>query len=534
MVRQRALKIAVALMVSIGPVTTLDAQPITVNDGKIEGRRIAGGVHAYLGIPFAAPPVRDLRWRAPTPAEPWEGILHADRAPPQCMQPQRGILTNQYSGAEITSEDCLYLNVWAKPGLKEAPVIVYLHGGGFFVGSGSMPLYRGEHLAEKDVVVVNPNYRLGPLGLLAHPQLTEESPHNSSGDYGFLDQIAALRWVQENIAAFGGDPSNVTIVGQSAGSMSVLVLQASPLAAGLFDKAVGMSGALIGGAGPAKLMTLDEAEEEGLALQAVWGAQSLEDLRALPADRLVAPRSPGSPRLGPIEDGYVLPEAIDQIFARSEQNDVPLIVGFTKDEAFGGFGPVSGLEEYRKRARDLFGDKAPQFLELYPASSDEQAMAQARAASRDATMVSSMDLWARAQTETGNAPVYSYMFARPHSYAKGATIPDIDQDTAGAYHTSGVPFWLGTLESFNRFRTMREWTADDVAVSNSMMDLLVAFAKTGRPDSGKMSLPKFDAKEPELLEIGQDMKMAPWPEERKLNFFRNIAKQSVLASTGQD
>jgi len=228
--------------------------------GTISGKALETGVQSYLGIPYAAPPVRDLRWRPPVLPEAWEGEFHADRFGPQCMQPLRGVLTNQYSGAEVMSEDCLYLNVWARPGLRDAPVIVFIHGGGFFVGAGSMPLYSGEHLAEHDVVVVNFNYRLGALGFLAHPELSAESDEGASGNYGLLDQVVALEWVRDNIASFGGDPDNVTIAGQSAGSMSVLALQASPLAQGLFDRAVGMSGALIGGAGPSEMRPLPDAE----------------------------------------------------------------------------------------------------------------------------------------------------------------------------------------------------------------------------------------------------------------------------------
>ncbi|MET0247402.1 MAG: carboxylesterase family protein [Sphingomonas sp.] len=496
---------------------------VTIDSGRLDGVRTGAGVDAFLGIPYAAPPVRDLRWRDPQPVRPWSGTFHADRFAPQCTQPQRTGETNQYSGAEITSEDCLYLNVWAKPGARKAPVIVFIHGGGFFIGSGSMPLYGGEEAARRGAVVVNLNYRLGVLGFLSHPELTRESPHGTSGNYAFLDQIAALQWVRRNIARFGGDPDNVTIAGQSAGSMAVLALQASPLARGLFDRAVGMSGALLGSSGPGAMRPLSEGEKEGARFLDLMKAKDIRSLRLVPADRLVVPRVPGSPAIGAIQDGYVLPASIDEIFARKQQNDVPLLLGFTRDESLGGLGPIRTLAEYRERVSARYGQRAGQFMALYPASSDEEARAQARLADRDATMVASMKMWAVAQTVNGRSPVYSYMFARPHSYAPGVTFPDLDPATAGAYHTSEVPFWLGTLDSFNTYRTTRAWTAADRAFSAEMTDSLIAFAKTGNPDTRTFHWPKFDPADPRLLELGTTARPGAWPSEERLAFFHDTS-----------
>lgn len=506
------------------------AARIAVTGGTIEGRPVAQGVIAYLGIPYAAPPVRELRWRAPQPVAPWRGVLHADRVAPQCMQPQRNTLSNHYSGPEVTSEDCLYLNIWAKPGLKRAPVIVYIHGGAFFIGSGGAALYAGDRLAERDAVVVTINYRLGPLGFLAHPELTKESPEKASGNYGFLDQVAALRWVRDNISRFGGDAGNVTIAGQSAGSMSVLALQASPLAKGLFHRAVGMSGALIGSAGPATMRPLARAEQDGVRLQDVWKAKSLAEMRAMPADRLVAPRAPGSPPVGPIVDGHVLPMAIDETFAHALQNDVPLLLGFTRDEALGGLGKVDSLTDYRRRAEELFGARARMFLGLYPASNDAEGQAQARLADRDGTMVAAMDGWARAQVATGKSPVYSYLFARPHSYVDGVAITDLDPATAGAYHTSEVPFWLDTLDSFNRYRQTRAWTTADRDFAAAMADALVAFARSGTPDTRRLKWVKFDPERPQLLELGTNFALGAWPGQHRLAFFRNSAAKPSSSS----
>lgn len=504
------------------------SRSVAIDSGRLEGIKTATGVEAYLGIPYAAAPVRDLRWRDPQPVQAWSGIYHADRYAPQCMQPQRGIATNQYSGAEVTSEDCLYLNVWTKPGLAKAPVIVFLHGGGFFIGSGTMPLYGGATVAQHGAVFVNLNYRLGVLGFLAEADLSRESPHKTSGDYGLLDQIAALQWVKRNIAKFGGDPNNVTIAGQSAGSMSVLTLQASPLARGLFQRAVGMSGALIGNAGPAPMRSRAEGEKDGERYRQVMKFGSIADMRRIPADRLIVPRVPGSPGVGPIQDGYVLPAPIDAIFARGQQNDVPLMLGFAQDESLGGFGTIKDLADYRTRAAARFGDRAPEFLKLYQASTDEEARVQARLADRDSTMVAAMKAWATAQGTRGRAPVYSYMFAHPHTYAAGAAMTDLDPATAGSYHTSEVPFWLGTLDSFNLYRTTRAWTAADRAFSGAMLDSLVAFARTGNPDTKLLRWPTFDAAHPRLLELATPVQTADWPSAEKLSFFAG-APQHPLA-----
>ncbi|MEH3105758.1 MAG: carboxylesterase family protein [Sphingomonas fennica] len=484
------------------------------------------------GVPYAAPPVRDLRWREPGPVQAWDGIRHADRFGPQCIQPLRDARANQYSGAEVMSEDCLTLNVWAMPGLAKAPVIVFIHGGGFFIGSSSMALYGGENIAREGVVFVNLNYRVGPLGFLAHPALSAESPHHTSGDYGFLDQIAALHWVQRNIARFGGDPANVTVAGQSAGSMSVLALQASPLARGLFQRAVGMSGAQMGGALP--MPTLAEAERDGIRLQAILKADDLTALRAMPADRIVVPRTPEGPKVGPVQDGYVLPEPIDRIFARSAQSDVPLLLGFTRDEALGGFGSIRDLADYKAKAAGRFGTEVSTFLALYPATTDADASAQARLADRDGTMALGMEAWAEAQSAHGRSPVYAYEFARPHSYAPGVTFSDLDPATAGAYHTSEVPFWLGTLDSFNRFRATRAWTDADRRFSRAMTQSLVAFARTGNPATAALVYPRYEKATRRLLVLGQDAKDGQWPDAARLRFFRSVAAARATGGAPRD
>jgi carboxylesterase family protein len=268
---------------------TIPEDPVVVDSGAISGKLLDSGVRAYFGVPFAAPPVRDLRWREPQPIAPWKGVYHADRKAPECIQVLRRHDINHYFGEEATSEDCLYLNIWAsgtaKPGAK-LPVIVYIDGGGFTLGSSGMAMYGGEDLAKKGIVFVNFNYRVGALGFLAHPELTAESPHRASGDYGFLDQIAALQWIKRNVAKFGGDPDNVTISGQSAGSASVSALEASPLAKDLFQHGFAMSLSFFDDR--LALPKLADAEKTGLEVQKTLGAASIADMRAIPADKILA------------------------------------------------------------------------------------------------------------------------------------------------------------------------------------------------------------------------------------------------------
>ncbi len=507
------------IMPNLAAAQTTTVPSVTIDAGKVEGKSLPSGVSAFLGIPYASPPVRELRWRDPAAVQPFGTMFHADRYAPQCPQPGRNATANQYSGAETTSEDCLYLNVWAKQGVTKAPVIVFIHGGAFFIGSASMPIYGGEAVAQRGAVFVNLNYRLGVFGFLAHPALSKESPHQTSGDYGFLDQVAALEWVHRNIAQFGGDPDNVTIVGQSAGSMSVLALQASPLTKGLFHRAVGMSGAAIGSTGPFALRPLAQGEAEGVKFQQLVKAGSLAEMRSLPVERLNVPRSPGAPSIGAIQDGYVLRAPIETTFAQGLQNDVPLMLGFTQDEALGGFGPIRSVTEYRERAAARFGDRTGRFLALYPAETDQEATDQARRADRDATMVTPMRQWATAQGVRGKSPVYSYMFARAHSYVPGVRFSDLDPATAGAYHTSEVPFWIGTLDSFNRYRPTRAWTPQDRDLSARMIDVLIAFARTGEAKADGLALPRFAPASPQLLKLDVTSRAEPWPDVSKTRFF---------------
>jgi para-nitrobenzyl esterase len=493
------------------------------------------GVKAYFGVPFAAAPVQQLRWREPQPVSPWHGVLQADRFAPECIQALRAHDINHYFGEEATSEDCLYLNIWAPPDATAGarkPVVVWIYGGGFTIGSASMANYHGESLARKGVVYVSIAYRLGALGFLALPALTSESPHHSSGDVGFLDQIAALQWIHKNIERLGGDPRNVTIVGQSAGSMSVSILQASPLAHGLFQHAVGMSGASIGNSAVGGARPLAVAEQEGQRLQQSLGAADLAGLRNLPADRILQAQLASQSHYGPVIDGYLLPASPSDLFASGKQNDVSILIGFTRDEGFSELGRARTLAQYREYAGKLYGDKADALLRLYPAEDDDQARRAAVDAGRDATVGLQMRSWARAQTQTGRSPVYVYFFSRVHPYVSGVTFADHDPRTIGAYHSGDVPYWLGTLDALNLFRKTRDWTDLDRQLAASMSDALVAFARNGNPNtSGQSDWPKYRSDREEVRELGSSNRPEPWPDSARMDFFAAQSTIQVRAAT---
>jgi len=512
----RGAMIGVGLLAALGwtasaqvTLKPIENDPIRIDSGLVSGTYLESGLKAYFGIPFAAPPIRENRWREPQPVKPWEGVLTANQKQPECYQSLRSNNINHYFGDEPAAEDCLYLNIWApsdsKPGDK-LPVVVWIYGGAFNVGSSGMALYGGQGLAKKGVIYANLNYRVGIFGFLAHPEATEESGHNASGNWGFLDQVAALEWVNRNIDKFGGDPGNVMIIGQSAGSMSVSFLQASPLTKGLFHKGFGISGGAVAGPG-SQVGNLADAEAQGLKLQEALGVTSLEAMRTFSPDKLTNAAQPGRIRGGPVVDGYFLPQTGTEIFAAGRQNDVPIVVGSTAND-IGTNIPVrraTAVAEYGEAAEQMYGPNAEAFLAVFPAATD----ADVKKAGEEAAVGSGMGLgarsWAKASSTTGEEPAYLFRFSRTQPYAPGVVFADHNPETAGAYHTGDVPYWLETQDAFNLFRVTRNWEGYDRDLADKMSDVLVAFAKTGDPSTEAVIMVRYDITNEQLVDFGDSI-----------------------------
>jgi para-nitrobenzyl esterase len=462
----------------------------------------ADGVRGFKGIPFAAPPVGALRWRAPQPPLPWSGVRSASEY--GCNSLQGVVFDDIDPSVPGVSEDCLYLNVWtpAAPGEpRDLPVLFWIHGGGFVVGSGAEPRYDGARLAAKGIVVVTVNHRLNALGFLAHPELTAES--GASGHWGLLDLAAALKWVQRNIAAFGGDPAAVTIAGESAGSMAVSALMASPLAKGLFARAIGESGAMF--ASPSRApSSLAEAEARGKAFARDVGARSLAELRAAPAEAILA----AAPGLGfrPIVDGQFLPRPPAEIFARGEQSDVPLLAGWTKDEGF-NFTLLQGENadrRYPDLVREIFGDRAEACLALYPSGSREIDKTSARALGGDLTIIHGTWAWIEAQKATGRAEIFRFRFDRAPLTPAGWFGARPSRD-AGAFHSCEIPYVFDNLNAVPWL-----YAPEDHAIAAIASGWWVNFVKTGNPNGA--GLPPWPPYRREPLVMGIDARPAPMPD----------------------
>jgi len=468
---------------------------VRTDSGILEGMvGTAPGVRVFEGIPFAAPPVGQLRWREPGPVAPWEGVRKATQFGPRAMQ--GAIYSDMIFRDDGPSEDCLYLNVWtpAASAGDRLPVMVWIYGGGLKAGSSSEPRQDGGDLARKGVVVVSMNYRLGVFGFLAHPELSRESGHGS-GNYGLMDQIAALRWVRRNIAAFGGDPGNVTIFGESAGSASVCALMASPLAKGLFQKAIGESGAILGvGRRKGRDHSLSDAEKAGITFAASVGAKSLAELRAVPAAELLkAALADGAIDAGIVVDGYVLPRDANAIYSAGSQSHVPLLAGWNADEqrvwrTFGSKRPTA--KGFAADLASRFGDAAAEALRLYPAGTEEEAVRSAGDFADDESTCG-MWKWFELHLATGHAPVYRYQFDRavpvePGTVINGAPATGAD---VGAVHASEISYVFGALASKKDVVSGPEdWRLSDV-----METYWTNFARTGNPNGGGLpEWPRYD------------------------------------------
>jgi para-nitrobenzyl esterase len=488
--------VTVLLASALAAAAAWGAEPVQTASGVVEGVREKSGIRAFRGIPFAAPPVGDRRWKPPQPVKDWEGTRRTDRFGPRAMQ--RPIFGDMNFRSDGMSEDCLYLNVWtpAQAGAERLPVLVYFYGGGFVAGDGSEPRYDGESMAKRGIVAVTVNYRLGVFGFFAHPELTRESPHHASGNYGLLDQRAALLWVRRNIAAFGGDPDKVTIAGESAGSISVSAQMASPLSKDLFAGAIGESGSLMGTLPP---VPLAEAEESGAKFAAKLKAKTLADLREIPAAKLL--EATAGERIGRFPmaiDGWFLTQPPAHVFAAGEQAKVPLLVGWNSEEMNSrmilGLGKPT-RENYEKVVRKLYGERAGEVLMHYAAGSDEQVEQAATDLAGDRFIGLSTWRWADLHGKTGGKPVYRYLYARPRppmrpamgdaasglagGVVKGAQAKANRTPPArGAVHSAEIEYALGNLAT----NTVYAWTPDDDKVSQVMQAYFANFIKSGDPN----------------------------------------------------
>ncbi len=498
---------AAALLASQGKKIDIDESsiappaPVKVQEGLLQGST-ENGLSVYKGIPFAAPPVGNLRWKAPQPAAKWEGVKQATQFAPA---PYQG--GNPPSGK---SEDCLYLNIWspAKSANENLPVMVYIYGGGFAGGSTSDPYTNGENIAKKGVILVGIAYRVGQLGFLAHPELSAETTQKTSGNYGLLDMIAGLKWVKENIKQFGGNPDKVTIFGESAGAIAVSMLCASPLAKGLFHGAISQSG---GSFGPHRLTTypgenmklLSFAESKGVEYMEKAGAKSLAELRAIPAEKL--PTGFGMPGGWPIVDGYVIPDDQHVLYEKGKYNHVPVLIGYNSDEG-ASFQPPKTPKDYVDNTNKRYGPFAEKLIKAYPVA-ENSVPKTARDLARDAAFGWQTWAWANLQSKTSKQKVFYYYFDQHKDFPS-----DSPKYGYGSPHAQDVAFVFGTFRTTDQFAS-----STDPQISETIMTYWTNFAKNGNPNGG--NLPQweaFSAKKPAVMYFQQKAFMGPVPSEEAM------------------
>ncbi len=488
-------------------------QPVVMESGSIVGVVEAGGVRSYKGIPYAAPPTEHLRWRAPRPVQPWSAARPAHEFGAQCAQAERLGDIDPFN--DRYSEDCLFLNVWTPADAQRPlPVMVWIHGGSFNIGAGSEPWYDGTNLAKKGVVVVTLNYRLDVFGFLAHPQLREPGCA-ASGNYGLMDQIAALRWVRRNIAAFGGDPAAVTVFGESAGAVAISALMISPPARGLFARAIAQSGSILTARGAASsLVDVRTAEADGDAFARELGAGSIAELRAVGVRRLLDESLKSKERFGrfrPVIDDCVLPDPLTA-FAAGRQRDIPLLIGWTADEGVlfnlrvrSGGEPRDLEGEFRRR----FGADADELLRLYPVGSREQTIASTDAFIGDEVFGQRGWLWAQLQRRRGQQPVYRYVFnLRPPAPLMSRS----PLAMPGVFHTADIVYAFDNLQ-------VRDWPwrPEDRALAQLMSDYWVNFARTGNPNAE--GLPTWSEYRPETAQVMYlDAQAQSRPDQRRAHY----------------
>jgi para-nitrobenzyl esterase len=486
---------------SIGCCLAQQPAPVKTDNGLVQGTS-EDGLAVYRGIPFAAPPVGDLRWKAPQPASKWDGVKQTTKFAPGPIQSG-----NPPSGK---SEDCLYLNVWtpAKSASDKIPVLVWIYGGGFGGGATSETNYSGENLAKKGVVLVSIAYRVGQLGFFAHSQLSAESPNHVSGNYGLLDMVAGLQWVQKNIAAFGGDPNKVTIFGESAGGIAVSMLCASPLAKGLFHGAVSQSG---GSFGPPRPTTfpgenqkrLANAENDGESYLKSAGVSTIADLRKIPADKLLSGRGLGMS--WPIIDGYVIPDDQYKLYSAGKFNDTPILVGYNSDEGQ-SFSPPKTPEDYINGVKTRYGKFADDLIKAYPAGATTVPKT-ARDLARDAAFGWHTWIWARLQSKVGKSKVFYYYFDQHPDYPEGSP-----RFGYGSPHGQDVAYVFQHLNT-----SSPQTIKTDIELSDAMSTYWTNFAKYGDPSGkGVPVWPAFSDSNPVVMYLGPTPHTGPVPSAESL------------------
>lgn len=468
-----------------------DKPRVKTANGIVEGVN-SSGVKIFKGIPFAAPPVGELRWKAPQPAKNWEGVRKADMFGPNAMQ--NNVFGDMNFGTDRMDEDCLYLNIWTPSvtGNEKLPVLVYFHGGGLMAGSGSEPRYAGESMARNGIISITVNYRLGIFGYFSHPELTKESPNHSSGNYGFLDQVASLEWIKNNIKEFGGDPNRITIAGESAGSISVSALMCSPLSKHLISGAISSSGSLMGALSP---ISLADAEKNGVKVTSDLGVSSLKSLRDIPAEKLLQVKGQFSTTI----DGYFIPKAPVEIYANGEQAKVPLLIGWNSEEMVSMYllrGKQPTLENFKAAVKTTFGDNTEKIAELYKATDDASVTDAATALASDMFIGFSTWKWSDLHKKTGGGkPVYRYLYCHPRpdmvssltgkvAGLAGGVQDASDKNTVkmpkakGAVHSADIEYAMGTLPT-NR---VYDWQPGDYMISEIFQAYYINFVKTGNPN----------------------------------------------------
>ncbi|MDT0690018.1 carboxylesterase family protein [Salegentibacter sp. F188] len=479
----------------ISPSVSQEQQPAQreIKKGKIGGYYDAKkDLFIYLGVPFAQPPVGELRWKAPQELEEWEGVKETTKFGPSPVQAR--IFDDMVFRSDGQSEDCLYLNVWtpAKRGTAKLPVLVYFYGGGFVAGDASEPRYDGAAMAQKGIIAITVNYRLNIFGFFAHPELSEEAEYNASGNYGLLDQHAALQWVQDNIAAFGGDPKKVTIAGESAGSVSVSAQMASPLSKDLIAGAIGESGAAI--KPTLAPVSLAEAEKNGAEFAEKNGYTSIEEMKAAStAEIFESYRKSDAFRFSSVIDGYFLPETLPEIFRKRNQAQIPLLLGwnsaeipgtaFMQDESY-------SEENYIEKVKETYPENFEEVLKLYPHSSADEIEKSATALASDSFISYSTWKWFDLHRKNSNEPVYRYLYSKLRPSLNNQDSENApQQQPIGAPHAAEIEYFMGNLDLFDTY----DWTEEDFTVSATIMQYLANFIKTGNPNGE--NLPEWPAAE---------------------------------------